>query len=354
MIKNINEIKFVFAPINVGKAESGHITDDLAEFYIERSGKGIDLTYIGNIAIKKKVSTNDNTVVFYNEDKNKWIELTRRINSNGSLVGAQLACRLYPFKAQTEMKNSDKQKKVSEIQKFILDLEFEEINSIVDDFILSALYAHETGFDVVQIHAAHGYFLSLLLSPYLNLRSDIYDSKNIFALSSIINGIRDKLGNEIIIDLRISLFEGIEDKDTEYNDKITLLKKICALDIDMISISNGIYDLDKTLIYPNINDGFGVYIDHAKHLAELFSHNHWNVSGNINNLSALANSNLPDNLSFSIGRPLIADPNFIDLSLNGNVDLISRCDFKGTCHYYSSGREKISCPSYSRKYKKNL
>ena len=49
-----------------------------------------------------------------------------------------------------------------------------DMDKIVADFVRSTRYAHEAGFDMVEMHAAHGYLLSSFISPLTNLRTDEY------------------------------------------------------------------------------------------------------------------------------------------------------------------------------------
>jgi 2,4-dienoyl-CoA reductase-like NADH-dependent reductase (Old Yellow Enzyme family) len=49
-----------------------------------------------------------------------------------------------------------------------------DVGALVDDFATAAVHAHAAGFDVVEIHAAHGYLLHEFLSPVTNDRTDRY------------------------------------------------------------------------------------------------------------------------------------------------------------------------------------
>jgi 2,4-dienoyl-CoA reductase-like NADH-dependent reductase (Old Yellow Enzyme family) len=53
-------------------------------------------------------------------------------------------------------------------------LQLEEIDKIIDDYANGIRRAKESGFDGAQLHAAHGWLLSLFLSPRTNQRDDIY------------------------------------------------------------------------------------------------------------------------------------------------------------------------------------
>src|SRR4051794_20039143 len=50
----------------------------------------------------------------------------------------------------------------------------EEIPHVIDNWGQAARRAHEAGFDVLDIHGAHGYLIHQFLSPFANLRNDEY------------------------------------------------------------------------------------------------------------------------------------------------------------------------------------
>ena len=90
-------------------------------------------------------------------------KLTHIIHSQGIPVITQLALGAYyrPVGNSFEQVEPD-------------DMTTEELHLVRDQFIDAALRAEKAGFDGVQIHVAHFFFLSRLVSPLVNHRTDEY------------------------------------------------------------------------------------------------------------------------------------------------------------------------------------
>lgn len=111
-------------------------------------------------------------------------KLTHIIHSQGIPVITQLALGAYyrPVGNSFEQVEPD-------------DMTTEELHLVRDQFIDAALRAEKAGFDGVQIHVAHFFFLSRLVSPLVNHRTDEYggSTENRTRLvTEIIKGIREK------------------------------------------------------------------------------------------------------------------------------------------------------------------
>ncbi|GEM_PF-1263441 len=336
--------RFFFAPINTGLSQNGILSEDFFEFYAERSHNSIGINYIGNVAIDSKYVTNSNTAYFTNQIS-QWKTLTKYIRERGSVPGIQIACRNSSVVPIRRMLNNDIETYMHTVRNDIVNISIEEIQDIINKFIDTSIKANELGFEVIQIHAAHGYFLSQLLSKSLNLRTDEYNALDLLFLKKIIKGIREKKP-DLILDLRISFLEGIQSDIQEKEAKDILIKKLINLDLDIISFSNGIYDINKQLIYPLEQWGHACFMKNIIEYANKYPNILWNYSGNIWDIDALNLAELPNNLSFSLGRSLIADPLFVEKSLNDKNDLINRCEYKNKCHYYSLNLTHIGCPIY--------
>ncbi len=83
----------------------------------------------------------------------------------------------------------------------------EEVEHLVEDFILGALRAEAAGFDGVELHGAHGYILCQFLSAEINQRTDRYGGpleNRARPLLEIISGIRARCREDFQLGVRLS------------------------------------------------------------------------------------------------------------------------------------------------------
>jgi 2,4-dienoyl-CoA reductase-like NADH-dependent reductase (Old Yellow Enzyme family) len=86
-------------------------------------------------------------------------------------------------------------------------LETGELTGIVDAFVAAGRRAVGAGFDLVEVHAAHGYLLHQFLSPLSNLRDDDYGGSlenRARLLLEVVRGLRAELGESVPVMVRFS------------------------------------------------------------------------------------------------------------------------------------------------------
>lgn len=92
-------------------------------------------------------------------------------------------------------------------------LETAEIPGLVNDFAMAAVKAVDAGFDVLEIHAAHGYLLHQFLSPLSNKRTDQYggslENRARFLLE-VSEKIRSAIGETIPLMIRFSATDYVD------------------------------------------------------------------------------------------------------------------------------------------------
>lgn len=127
----------------------------------------------------------------------------------------------------------------NETYKMPLELTKEQIKEIVEAFVASAQRAINVGFDVLEIHAAHGYLINEFLSPLTNTREDEYGGspENRYRiLREVIDGIRSIWDGPLLV--RISAHEYTEGGNTP-EDYIQYAAWMKSQDVDFIDVSSG-------------------------------------------------------------------------------------------------------------------
>ena len=116
-----------------------------------------------------------------------------------------------------------------------------EIKLLVRDFAAAAVRAVEVGFDVIEIHAAHGYLLHQFYSPLANTRTDEYggdfEGRTKF-LVEVAQAIREAIPEETPLFVRISATDWVDD-GWNIIDSIELSKILKVIGVDLIDVSTG-------------------------------------------------------------------------------------------------------------------
>jgi 2,4-dienoyl-CoA reductase-like NADH-dependent reductase (Old Yellow Enzyme family) len=115
-----------------------------------------------------------------------------------------------------------------------------EIDRLVADFVQAAHRAQEAGFDLVEIHMAHGYLLHEFLSPLSNQREDEYGGslENRMRLPLRVAGaVREAWPQNRPVFVRISSTDWI-DGGWDVEQSIVLVRELAALGIDLVDASS--------------------------------------------------------------------------------------------------------------------
>ncbi|KAG1876985.1 hypothetical protein C8R48DRAFT_689345 [Suillus tomentosus] len=127
-----------------------------------------------------------------------------------------------------------------------------DILHVQSSFVRGALLAYKSGFDGIQLHAAHGYLLAQFMSPKSNIRNDKYSVAPENAtrmLSEIIEAIRKVVPTTFIIGIKINSADYVTSGNTEEVSQegerrvLDHIRTIASWGvIDFIEISGGDYE----------------------------------------------------------------------------------------------------------------
>lgn len=128
------------------------------------------------------------------------------------------------------------------------ELTEKDIDEIVRYYANAANMVKRGGFDLIMLHGGHNWLLSQFMSPYENKRTDRFGGspENRIRLSSmVLDAIRDKVGNDLVIEFRVSLSE-FTDGGVTPEDAVEMLKLI-ENKVDIIQCSGGTRHVQPTM-----------------------------------------------------------------------------------------------------------
>lgn len=122
-----------------------------------------------------------------------------------------------------------------------LELDRAGITEVVDAFARAALRAVEAGFEVVEIHGAHGYLLHSFLSPLSNARQDEYGGSfdnRVRMLVEVVDAVRAAwpAGRPLLV--RLSATDWVEG-GWDGDDTVALARRLAGHGVDLVTCSSG-------------------------------------------------------------------------------------------------------------------
>ena len=234
---------------------------------------------------------------------------------------------------------------------------------IADAFADAAYMARFAGCDIVNIHGAHGWLIAQFLSDLDNHRTDGYggciENKARFPLM-IVDRIREKCGDDLIIEFRLSGEEDTQGGITA--DEAVAFAKLLDGKADIIHVSAATFHDTGTAarMFPTVFYPRGCNVDIAARVKSAVKHSLVSVVGGLSD-PAFMESVLSDNKAdfVVVGRQTLADPNWPNKARAGKADEITTCIRCETCisagfipHVpFSSGVLRCSVnPSWGREF----
>lgn len=224
-----------------------------------------------------------------------------------------------------------------------------EVKELVNKFVQTAVRCKQAGIDGVEVHGAHGYLINQFLSPEANLRTDEYGGSfenRMRFIEEIIVGIKAECGRDYPVTVRLSVDEFIEG-----GIDLELSKDICRylekLGIDGLHISCGTYDsMDRIIESPLFEQGWRVYLaDEIKKEVNIPVI----TVGSIREPQFVENILSEGKSDFvAIGRGLIADPEWVNKTMEGRVDEIRKCINCLHCIHSCMGNSHVLCSINAR------
>lgn len=346
-------------PLGLGDAEGGFNQRGI-DYYTERAKGGTGLIITGVTFVDNEVEEHAmpscpcatyNPVHFVRTAR----EMTERIHAYGAKVFLQLSGG---FGRVTIPTNLGEFPPVAPsaiphrwLNKTCRPLTVEEIHSIVKKFGDGAYNAKRAGFDGVQIHAVHeGYLIDQFAIALFNNRTDEYggslENRLRFA-KEIVEEIKARCGQDFPValryspksmmkDWRVGALPGEEFKEAgrDLDEGVEDAKLLVEYGYDALDVDVGTYDA-WWWNHPPMYQEKGLYRKYAKLMKETV-----NVpilmAGRMDN-PEMASACIADGTCdiISLGRPLLADPDYVNKLRANRYEFVRPCL---SCHEGCMGR----------------
>ncbi|MDR0300406.1 MAG: NADH-dependent flavin oxidoreductase, Oye family protein [Streptococcaceae bacterium] len=239
--------KLVMNPVPSGFVEDGVPLKENVEFYKSRA-KGVGLITAGAINIVHPTASNNRKVPNIDlEALPLWRKVTEAVHEFDTKIIAEIwhAGTSRAFAASDLSRNVSSPSGVIGDKKVGEPLTLLEINDIVIAFAEAAENAKKSGFDGIDIHAAHGSLIHDFLSKETNKRTDEFgfDQRTMFA-EKVVNACRIRVGDDFPIFMRLSNFK-MYDLTTMLADSVDefelLIRKLSNSGVDIFDCSEQSY-----------------------------------------------------------------------------------------------------------------
>ena len=299
--------------------EDGYITEDFIEFYSELAKGGTGLIISGYIAVDPLGAATPRMAGLYDDSyipgQKKFVETIHeysdvKIAAQIAHTGNNLYDKNYEPIGPSPIWNDLKKKLCHE-------LTTEEVKQVIKKFVEAGYRAYECGYDMVQIHGAHGYLLSDFVSPFNNKRTDEFGGdyqKRAKILVDIFNQLRDEVGKNFPIFIKLNTRDYMEG-GLELDEAKKIAKILIDTGYDAIEPSCGRFNVrfSRRKTYPAVmlksSEDENYFLPNVKELKPIMKNRPIILMGGVRN-PITAEKILKENTADFIAmcRPFIYEP----------------------------------------------
>ena len=327
--------------------DDGNITDAILEHYRRRAASGVSMVIVEACAVSPEgIVSRHQGRIFDDRFIEGFSRLAKVIKEEGAIAGIQIhhAGRQTSPRVIKQDPVAPSPLPCPTIRSNVQPLTKEQIREIVKKFADAAERAVKAGFDLVEVHGAHGYLINQFLSKFSNIRQDEYggsiEGRARFA-KEIIEEIRSRIGDEFPLSFKISAQEFVPNGLT-VEESIEIIKILIKAGIDFIQVSAGCDATPEWICQPMYMKK-ACLADSAGKIKEAVSIPVMSV-GRIND-PAIADDILSKGWAdlICMGRAILADPEFPKKAKEGRLNEINMCIACNTCMESIFRRGRIEC-----------
>jgi 2,4-dienoyl-CoA reductase-like NADH-dependent reductase (Old Yellow Enzyme family) len=223
--------------------DNGQPLPSIEDFYRQLARGGVGLIITGHMYVHTSGKAHEEMTGVYSDNLIPHLKkIVDAIHEEGGLVVAQINHGgMHVDKDSVSDPIAPSAYHDDSLEQPVREISTDEINTLIDAFGQAARRVKEAGFDGVQIHSAHGYFISQFLSPAVNKRTDDWGgdlSGRMRFLKEVYSGVREQVGEEFPVLVKLGMKDNVEG-GLGLEESLEVVKLCEELGIDGIEISSG-------------------------------------------------------------------------------------------------------------------
>ena len=327
--------------------DDGSINDKTVEHYRGRASGGPAMVIVEACAVSPEGIVSAHQARIYHD---RFIEGLSRIARVMKAEGALPAVQIHHGGRQTSSRVIKRKPFAPSnlpcptISGEVEPLSVEGIQDIIRKFGDAAVRAVQAGFELIEIHGAHGYLINQFISKFSNIRDDAYGGDTTrrarFAVD-VVREVRRRVGEDFPISFKISAQEFVPG-GLSVEESIEILKLLVSAGMDIVQVSAGNDATPEWICQPMFMDK-ACLADSAATIKKALRIPVMAV-GRIND-PLLADALIRDEKAdlVCIGRGLLADPEMPKKAQQGNLDDIRICIACNTCMESIFRKGRVEC-----------
>lgn len=222
----------------------GRITDHIVDHYRRRAAGGPAMVMMEAcaVSVEGKVSPNQ-TRIYADRHIEELAKIARAIKEEGAVPALQIhhGGRQISPKVLKQKPLAPSPIPCPAIGVEVEPLTIAGIQRLIRKFAEAAERAKLAGYEVIEIHGAHGYLVNQFLSGFSNIREDRYGGnvpKRTQFAREIVQEMRKRIGDQIPISFKISAREFVAGGLT-VSESIEILQILARAGVDLVQVSAG-------------------------------------------------------------------------------------------------------------------
>lgn len=335
----------LFSPVKIGRLEvknrivmcpmgtrfptsAGFVNDTVTNYYLARARGGTGLITFQYTSVAPDGAYSPRTTMLYDDRFIPGLQsLVDAVHNAGAKISIQLA---HVGGAGSYSVTGTRAKGPSAIGRIggevPAEMTEQEIETTIESFAQAAVRARKAGFDAVVIHGCHGYLIHQFLTPILNRRTDEWGGnarQRARFIVAVVRRMRAVLGNDYPIMARIVVDEGLPGGITIEDGEVTA-RMLVEAGVDALDVTGGAQETGYLSTPPGplpygvlapLGEAIKKTVDVPVILVGRIHH------------PAVAETLIAEGKTdlVTLGRQMLADPEFARKAEEGRVDEIRQC-----------------------------